>query len=132
MKKYLGIDIGGTDIKYGVYTVEGTELSSGKVPTRKETVEEFINLLGDIIDEHSDVDGIGVSMPGFVNVDTGAIVDPGAIQPLRGCNLKELIKERTGKDVDVENDANCVALAEKWIGNGQKYENFLETEGSII
>lgn len=53
------------------------------------------------------------------------MIDPGAIEPLRDKNLKELIKERCKKDIDVENDANCVALAEKWIGNGKDYSNFL-------
>lgn len=125
MEKYLGIDIGGTFIKYGVYTQDGIQLSSDKVQTKCSNVNEFIDLLVDIINQNDDVDGIGISMPGFVDVNSGMITDGGAIKPLTGKNLKELILKKCGKEVDIENDANCVALAEKWMGNGKNYSNFI-------
>ncbi|MGL5718704.1 MAG: ROK family protein [Paraclostridium sp.] len=125
MDKYLGIDIGGTFIKYGVYTEDGIKISSSKIKTKADEVDAFVDSLVDIIKENNDVDGIGISMPGFVDVNTGMITDGGAIKPLTNKNLKELIFEKCNKEVDIENDANCVALAEKWIGNGKDYSNFL-------
>lgn len=125
MKKYLGIDIGGTFIKYGVYTCDGIEISSDKVKTKASDVDEFVDSLVNIIKANDNVDGIGISMPGFVDVNTGMITDGGAIKPLTGKNLKSLIFEKCGIEIDIENDANCVALAEKWIGNGKDYSNFL-------
>lgn len=125
MEKYLGIDIGGTFIKYGVYTGNGVEISSDKVKTKCSCVDEFVDSLVNIIKINDNVDGIGISMPGFVDVNTGMITDGGAIEPLTGKNLKNLILEKCNKKVDIENDANCVALAEKWIGNGKNYSNFL-------
>jgi len=78
-----------------------------------------------IIQKHDYVDGIGISMPGFVDINSGLIIDPGAIEPLRGKNLKEIIFEKCNREIDIENDANCVALAEKWMGNGKEYSNFI-------
>lgn len=125
MEKYLGIDIGGTFIKYGVYTGNGIEISSDKIRTKYSCVNEFVDLIVSIINNNEEVDGIGISMPGFVDVNTGMITDGGAIEPLTGKNLKSLIYDKCNKNVDIENDANCVALAEKWIGNGKNYSNFL-------
>lgn len=124
MKKYLGIDVGGTYIKYGTYTINGEEVNNYKVKTDTTNLETFVNTIVTIIEENNEVDGIGVSLPGFIDINTGQILDPGAIEPLRGQNLKEIIFNRCGKEVDIENDANCVALAEKWIGKGKGYSNF--------
>lgn len=125
MEKYLGIDIGGTFIKYGIFSKDGIELSSGKVKTTMITLDRFINTLVNIINENEDVDGIGVSMPGFIDTNTGYIIDAGSIYPLHNRNLKEIIYEKCGRDIEIENDANCVALAEKWMGNGKEYSDFL-------
>ncbi|OPJ55661.1 ROK family protein [Alkalithermobacter paradoxus] len=125
MKQYLGIDIGGTYIKYGIYSSDGVKIKSSKVKTCLESLDSFIDTLVGIIDDNKNVDGIGISMPGFVDVNTGFILDAGAIKPLHGKNLKEILLERTNRYVDIENDANCVVLAEKWMGNGKDYSNFL-------
>lgn len=123
MKKYLGIDVGGTYIKYGIYNQDGEQLNSDKIKTNMKSLEEFIEPLINIINQYEDVDGIGISFPGFIDVNSGLIIDPGAILPLKGKNLKEIILDRCRREIDIENDANCVALAEKWKGNGQEYSN---------
>ena len=58
MEKYLGIDIGGTFIKYGVYTQDGIQLSSDKAQTKCSNLNEFINLLVDIINQNEDAGNI--------------------------------------------------------------------------
>lgn len=125
MNKYLGIDIGGTYIKYGTYTKEGNKISSDKIKTSSNDLEEFIDSLIKVIDINKDVSGIGVSMPGFVDSNTGFISDPGAISCLKDKNLKEIIFDRCGRRIEIENDSNCAALAEKWIGNGKNFSNLL-------
>ena len=125
MEKYLGIDIGGTFIKYGVFSKDGIELSGGQVKTNTLILDRFINSLVNIINDHEDVDGIGISIPGFVDANTGYIIDGGAIHSLHKKNLKEILYDKCGKCIEIENDANCVALAEKWMGNGIDYSDFL-------
>ncbi|MGM9987410.1 MAG: ROK family protein [Bacillaceae bacterium] len=125
MRTFLGIDIGGTETKYGVYDESGTELQAGKIVTMRADLELFVDSIGKIITEHQDVCGIGVSVPGFIDVHSGLIINGGAIRVLDGHNLRKLLRPYTTLQMEFENDANCVVLAEKWLGNGQNYENFL-------
>lgn len=125
--RYLGIDIGGTAIKYGVFNEAGVEdlTTTGEVKTVNDDLDKFLDLLASIITKFDDIDGIGISIPGGVNGKTGDIIEGGAVPVLGGTNIKEKMYEKLGIRVSVENDANCCALAEKWIGNGADAENFI-------
>lgn len=126
MKRYLGIDVGGTGIKHGVYNQLG-ELeigSDGSQPTDGRTLDHFLGVLADIILSKGELDGVGISIPGGVNSETGTIIEGGAIPVLAGVNIIEEMKKRVPHTIAVENDANCVALAEKWIGAGRGVKNF--------
>src|SRR5699024_1216495 len=59
--------------------------------------------------------GIAISAPGAVT-DGGMINGGSAIPYIHGPNIKAMIETRTGLTVHIENDANCVALAEIWKG----------------
>ncbi|QIK68892.1 ROK family protein [Erysipelothrix sp. HDW6C] len=127
MKRYLGIDVGGSSIKYGVFNEAGVEYpgENGHTPTIKDSLESVLSTLVAIINEFDNLDGVGLSIPGGVNSETNTIIEGGAIPPIGGVKIGELLKERTGVDVVIENDANCVALAEKWIGNGVNARNLV-------
>lgn len=67
--------------------------------------------------------GIGVGLPGFIESGTGT----GSWSPLFGsqpASFSELLQERLGIPVAVENDVNLVALAEHWFGEGKGVDNF--------
>ncbi|WP_297521846.1 ROK family protein, partial [uncultured Clostridium sp.] len=125
--RYLGIDVGGTNIKYGVFSEFGVEdiLRSGEVRTITDDLDGFINLIGDIINKFENIDGVGLSIPCAVNSKSGLVVEEGGVPVLDGLNIKEILHERLGIKIAVENDANCCALAEQWIGNGKGVENFI-------
>lgn len=125
MKKVLGIDIGGTKTKYGIYDILGQELSSNIIDTETNDTEKMLKLLSDIIINSSNILGVGISLPGSVDKRTGILTNAGNIPSLQGIKIKEEIEKRTKKSVEIENDANCVALAEKWIGNGIDFKNFI-------
>ena len=125
--KYLGIDVGGTNIKYGIFNELGIEDISqiGEVKTINDDLNKFLELIVSIIDKFENLDGVGLSIPGGVDGKTGLIIEGGAVPVLAGINIKEILYERLGINIAVENDANCCALAEKWIGNGVDVENFI-------
>lgn len=123
---YLGFDIGGTTIKYGVLDEDGKILEKSSIKTQYDT-NLFYNDLFTIIKEAQkkySLDGIGISAPGIVQKD-GFMLTAGAIRPLYSENFKTTIENETKIPVCVVNDANAAAIAERWIGNAQNMDNYL-------
>lgn len=126
MNYYVGIDIGGTDIKYGLLDELGNILSSGKMKT-SENGEDIISNIQVIVKELTvdcEIVAVGVSAPGSIR-DDGFMITGGAIKDFYGINLKKILEERLKLSVFLENDANCAALAELWLGSGKKAKHFL-------
>lgn len=119
MKAYMVLDIGGTYIKYAVMDDKSKKLEWGKIPTPKEGLDIFLDRITEIVHHYSnsfDIQGIALSSPGAVDVATGFVGGASAIPFIHGIYMTEKLKERTGLQVSIENDANCAALAEGWLG----------------
>jgi glucokinase len=133
MKKYcFGIDIGGTTVKCGLFTVQGEVLDKWEIPTRTEDNGDHI--LADVaetvlqklqekgIDKES-VAGVGIGIPGPVN-DNGEVSR--AVNLHWGYkNIKKELGDMTGLEVEAGNDANVAALGELWQGGGRGYRSLL-------
>lgn len=116
----LAFDIGGTSVKYGVIDREGKIYEKGKFKTHQ---RDFDKLLADIVTVKNqmttkyDLDGISMSCPGIVDDNSGIIGGFTAVPCIHGFDIKSKLKEATGfKNIRIENDANCAALAEVWLG----------------
>lgn len=131
-KKCIGIDIGGTTVKIGIFTTEGTLLEKWEVPTRIEEDGKYI--LGDIaasIKEKtaewnmplSDFLGAGMGLPGPVEAD-GHIPFCVNLGWKEG-NPQEELTELLGIPVKSGNDANVAALGEMWQGGGRGYKDLV-------
>ncbi len=122
---YLGIDIGGTYIKWGVIDAAGEILSMGVLETKvEEGVEYFLDHLYHLTQEHKDVLGVGICTAGIVDSRCGVVV--GGIENipyLKGLELRALLEKYTGKPVRVLNDVRAAALGENWMGAGKGCEN---------
>lgn len=127
MKHYLSFDIGGTQIKFAVMTERGDIIEKNKIDTavRGEQIISDIVALKEQLQKKYSLQGAAFSLPGFVNVDTGFLKTAGAITDFFAINFKEIMTEKLGLAVELENDVNCVALAEKWLGNAQDSDNFI-------
>lgn len=113
----FAIDIGGTDIKYGVVTPENDVISTGKTPTPYETPEHLVNLLVQLVLQCPEqVDGIAVSLPGSPYGNEGIVRRGGALKYLRGFPLGEALHKASGLPVTLENDGRCAALGEYCAG----------------
>ena len=117
MNKVLGVDIGGTKIRMAIVG-EGSELSFDEtVPTKTPLYPYLEKQVMRILALHPDVDAIGIGTHGFVDPVKGKVIYATDILPgWTGTNLKEQLERATGKRVEVDNDANCAALAEAKIG----------------
>lgn len=127
---YVCFDIGGTLIKHAVYSEAGEQLTSDAFQTPLDTKENFYKSLIEQIQTYEtsyNIKGIGISMPGFIDVETGKALTAGALYEL----YDEFILEEIQKGLDriypmaMENDANCAALAEQMSGHAQDVKDFL-------
>lgn len=124
MKKALGIDIGGTKICYGVVDSEGNLLSEVKKTSTPKTSQEIFDVLKQIIAEnYNDIDAIGLSSAGAVNMENTRVVSstPNLPQGYNEIDFSTL----SDKKVFVENDANCAAVAEYRAGAGKGFNTVL-------
>lgn len=124
---YVGFDIGGTSIKYGVVDNAGNILEKASIPTNHEKEAFFADLeqiVADMKEKYDLIAGIGISAPGIIRKD-GYMITAGALLPLYGENIKVTMEQRTGLPVSIENDANAAAIAERWVGNAQGFNNYL-------
>lgn len=123
--KYLSFDVGGTSTKYSIIDTNGNILKSGKYETITNR-EKFLNKIESIIKENNtQIKGLAFSMPGVINVDKGHMITGGALYELYDYKFKEELEKRVKIPVEIENDVNCVALAEKWLGNAKENKNFI-------
>ena len=100
MKKYLAFDVGGTSVKYAVVNEEGEVSSSNKFKT-PDTLEKMYQEIENVAHEYQDIEGIALSMPGAVDSDGGIIYGSSAIDYIHGPNIKEDLKQRLNKDVEL-------------------------------
>lgn len=127
--KIIGIDIGGTAVKYGLLKEDGTILSTGEFPTDcSKGVENLFNNICKVIDENlsSEILGIAVSGTGQIDGSIGKVIGGNPIIPgWIGTNLVERLENKYNLPAVLENDVNCAALGEKWIGAGKGAKNFI-------
>lgn len=116
-------DVGGTFIKYALSDENGHFSNQGKKQTPKESHEEFLQVIQDILDEFKDVDGMAFSLPGFINPDTGYISVGGSLRYHDDYSFVEKMSEHFHLPVSVQNDAKCAALAEVWKGDAKNHKN---------
>ena len=128
----IGVDLGGTTIKAGLVSADGSILYNNKFPTYAgkgpATVIQQIRAAVQDALKHTDgaqVGGIGIGSPGVVD-NEGVVKAPPNFVDWDEVPLKsELGKLFPAVCIGVENDANAAAIAESKFGAGVQYPNFL-------
>lgn len=125
----LAIDIGGTMIKYGLVSSDGKILSTNKIKTEaSKGLNNILNKIDNIFKGYKENNpvGIAVSGTGQINGMIGKVIGGNPIIPnWIGTNLVKTLEEKYNLPAVLENDVNCVALGEKWIGAGKDLSNFI-------
>lgn len=124
--KYLCFDVGGTFVKYAVFNENSEFLLKNKYPTDSTTPDKFFEQMAIVANQYDNLEAIGISFPGFINIKTGVAVRAGALGELDGQNIVAELQTRLTNPVPIaiENDAKCAALAEKLNGNAQDVHDF--------
>ncbi|MGB2805627.1 MAG: ROK family protein [Candidatus Zixiibacteriota bacterium] len=131
----IGIDLGGTNIKFGSVSLKGEVLHKGMLSAQANLGREAIlSNLNRAVEQSLafarrkkiKISGIGVGSPGSVNLRSGKIEGscPNLPQML-GVNLKKWLSHHFDYPMQVDNDANVMALAEFRFGAAKGFENAL-------
>lgn len=119
---YLGIDLGGTNIKGGVVSDAGEILREASRPTQvengPEAIADGIAALIKDLEQGETFAGIGLGCPGTVDDESGEVVCAFNLNLIH-YDLRGAIKARTGYEIRLGNDANVAALAEAVVGAGK-------------
>lgn len=135
MNQYcVGIDIGGTSVKCGLFTISGVLMAKWEVPTRREEQGKYVledvaaalrEKLAEKQLELNDIAGIGIGVPGPVlpNGYVEVCVNLGWRDRYPAREMAALIGG--GIRCEVGNDANVAALGEMWQGGGKGYSDVM-------
>lgn len=114
---FYGFDMGGSKIALGVYDAQRQLLWSKRVPTPRDHYADLLAAFVSLTAEADAVSGqrgrVGVGVPGLINPADGTLFTAN-VPAARGRPLGRDLSERLGREVRVDNDANCFTLSEAW------------------
>lgn len=117
--RFIGLDVGGTKIASAI--LEDGRLTAGEtiktdISNSDALVDQLVELISNARDEATVAVGIG--LPSIIEFETGRILHSVNI-PLQDLPLRQLLSDKVGIPVYVENDASCAALAEAFDEEGK-------------
>ncbi|WP_188204907.1 ROK family glucokinase [Desemzia incerta] len=127
-KKIIGIDLGGTTVKFAILSSEGdiqqkwsietdiseegTKIVPSIIASIKKHIEMYDMSTGDFL-------GIGMGSPGTVDAENGTVIGAYNLNWKTLQMVRQQIEEGTGIPFFIDNDANVAALGEAWRGAGE-------------
>ena len=126
---YIGIDVGGTNLRAGLLDEAGTLLAKRRLPLEYDGAEAFAKTLAalardvaaDAGADPAQIRAVGIGIPGAVR---GGEVLYTANVPMKGVPLAELFRRELDRPVLLANDADCAALGEWHCGSGRGCSDF--------
>jgi glucokinase len=131
---YVGIDVGGTNIKIGLVDDAGQTLAYHSMPTEQNKGAEdacgrIAQVVSKLIDDaglaRSDVARAGIATPGPMDIPAGMILRPGNLPGWWDFPIRERLKSHLGMPVTFANDANAAAYGEFWRGAGAEHDSLV-------
>jgi fructokinase len=116
----IGIDLGGTKIEVAALNSGGEEVLRHRIPTPRgyaETLDGIASLVRGVEASLGITATVGIGIPGVISPATGLVKNANSIA-LNGHRFDRDISQALGREVRVENDANCFALSEATDGAG--------------
>ncbi|AYW44665.1 ROK family glucokinase [Tetragenococcus koreensis] len=126
-EKIIGIDLGGTTVKFAILTTQGEIQQKWSIQTN--ILDEGSHIVPDIVEsinhrlnlynmQAEDFIGIGMGTPGSVDRKKGTVIGAYNLNWKTTQPVKEQIEKGTGIPFTLDNDANVAALGERWKGAG--------------
>jgi glucokinase len=127
----IAVDLGGTNLRIAAVNDEGkildklttgTEVKKG----RDFVIREMTDAIQSLSTKHRDSGdfvGIGIGVPGFIDMATGTIVHSPNLPGWEDFPVRDEIERQLSTQVILENDANAAAMGEKWLGAGRNLDD---------
>lgn len=135
MKKYaIGIDVGGTNSKIGLFDSEMHLVRVINTLTDKELeADELLDILSGQAEQlmkeqgltRAGVRGVGAAFPSFIDSKNGVVLETSNIISLTDQPVRDMLSERLKLPVWLDNGANCAALAEHELGAGRGHDDMI-------
>lgn len=132
MKKVVGIDIGGTNLRIGIVDEDLNILNSRKISSRfldeKDGYKNLPEIIRKYINETSDKDiaGVSIGVPSSVSPDRKTIILAPNLKGLSGINLKDYLSNELDLPIILDRDVNNLILSDiKSIDKTHKYKNII-------
>jgi len=128
MALFIGMDLGGTNLKYGVGNEKGEIfLKKIKPSLAQESADEIFENIYSAIEElitetGKEINGIGFGTPGIVNFESGQVLgNTPNLKDWSNAPIKQKLQEKFNLPTWVDNDANLMTLAEARIGAAKEF-----------
>jgi len=125
---FVGVDIGGTNIKIGVVDDLGRPLAATSIPTEvaggpqaaiDRTSAAFERVVAAAGLEAGSITRIGLGTPGTMDVAQGILLSPGNLPGWWNFPIRDALSHACRRGVTYSNDAGAAAYGEYWVGSGR-------------
>ncbi len=131
---FLGVDVGGTNIKLGVVDDEGRAVAKTQIETNEEAGPQDAvtrarqatdEMLQEFVLSVKNLAAVGLATPGTMDIPSGMIVHPHNLPHWYNFPIKQCVADAFGLPVTYANDANAAAYGEFWVGSGKVYHSIV-------
>lgn len=131
---FVGMDVGGTNIKLGVVDDLGKSIAFTKIATRQadgpqraaeRTAEALKQLMEDRAIDRTQVVRAGLATPGPIDLPNGMLLKPGNLQAWHDSPVRDLFSQACQLPCTYANDASAAAFGEYWSGSGAEVRNMV-------
>jgi glucokinase len=131
---FVGIDVGGTNIKVGLVDQAGQTLAYHSTPTEQDKgAEDACARMGQVVRKLVDDAGVkledvaraGLATPGPMDIAKGMLLRPGNLPGWWDFPIRDRASHHTHLPVSFANDANAAAYGEFWCGAGAQYQSLV-------
>ena len=128
-KVYIGVDLGGTNIKIGCFDPDLNLIANASIPTDVDKgAQDIVDRIGTTVEQlltdnnlsADDISAAGIGSPGVIDTKNGIVIQA-ANMGFKNTPLRQMLSDRLGKPVVLENDANVTAWGEYAAGADPGY-----------
>lgn len=127
MSYFIGIDIGGTNLRAAIISKEGEVIETFKTANEVSNGAEYnLNKLVNHIKnewKEYEFEKAGVGAPGPLDLKVGKILNPPNLKGWENFNIKDYLSKKLNLSVNLNNDANVAGLAEAVVGAAKEAES---------
>jgi glucokinase len=131
---FIGLDLGGTNIKVGVlddlgrtlhYLTTPTDVPKGPEDSCKRMSDAIRRAIGDAGLKASDVAAVGLGSPGTLDVPGRKLMEPANLPGWEYFPVPDRVQEHCGLPVVFSHDGNAAACGESWVGSGRGLKSLI-------